>query len=474
MDDVRENDQCLFYVAVTIIVMADSKKELDSVCETIQTIGKRNSVTIDIQYLKQREALNTALPIGVRQVETMRTMLTQSLAVLMPFNVQELNDTGGNYYGINQVSKNINVGNRKKLINGNGFIFGVPGSGKSFFAKQEMGNVLLNTDDDIICVDPMNEYFDIASTFHGAVVNMSTYTDHYVNPLDMDVWELDLNDTKGWIRDKGEFMLGLCEQCMGDSLNSRQKSIIDRCIRKMYMDIAKSKEKYIPIMSDFYDILLEQPEPEAKDIALSLELFVNGSLNIFNHQTNVDIENRFIVYGIRDLGAELSPITMLVMMENIQNRIAQNAKKGKATWLYLDEFHVLLNREYSAKYLQQLWKKVRKQGGLCTGITQNVVDLLQNYVATTMLANSEFVALLKQANTDSSKLAEVIGVSDAQLRFVTNTSSGMGIIKCGSVVIPFDNTISKDTDLYKLYNTNIHEKIAEQRAKEQREKEVVE
>ena len=465
MDDVRENDQCLFYVAVTIVLMADSKKELDSICETVQTIGKRNSCTIDVHYLKQREALNTTLPIGVRQVETMRTMLTQSLAVLMPFNVQELNDVGGNYYGINQVSKNINVGNRKKLINGNGFIFGVPGSGKSFFAKQEMGNVLLNTDDDIIIVDPMNEYFDIAHTFKGVVVNMSTYTDNYVNPLDMDVWNLDLNDTKGWIRDKGEFMLGLCEQCMGDTLNSRQKSIIDRCVRKLYIDIAKAKEKYIPIMSDFYQVLLEQPEDEAKDIALSLELFVNGSLNIFNHQTNVDIENRFIVYGIRDLGVELSPITMLVMMENIQNRIIENAKNGKATWLYLDEFHVLLNREYSAKYLQGLWKKVRKQGGLCTGITQNVVDLLQNYVATTMLANSEFVALLKQANTDSSKLAEVISISDAQLRFVTNTSAGMGLIKCGSVVIPFDNTISKDTELYKLYNTNIHEKIAEEKAK---------
>jgi len=463
MDDVRENDQCLFYVAVTIVLMADSKKELDSICETVQTIGKRNSCTIDVHYLKQREALNTALPIGVRQVETMRTMLTQSLAVLMPFNVQELNDVGGNYYGINQVSKNINVGNRKKLINGNGFIFGVPGSGKSFFAKQEMGNVLLNTDDDIIIVDPMNEYFDIAHTFKGVVVNMSTYTDNYVNPLDMDVWKLDLNDTKGWIRDKGEFMLGLCEQCMGDTLNSRQKSIVDRCVRKLYIDIAKAKEKYIPIMSDFYQVLLEQPEDEAKDIALSLELFVNGSLNIFNHQTNVDIENRFIVYGIRDLGAELSPITMLVMMENIQNRIIENAKNGKATWLYLDEFHVLLNREYSAKYLQGLWKKVRKQGGLCTGITQNVVDLLQNYVATTMLANSEFVALLKQANTDSSKLAEVIGISEAQLRFVTNTSAGMGLIKCGSVVIPFDNTISKDTELYKLYNTNIHEIIENSR-----------
>ena len=292
---------------------------------------------------------------------------------------------------------------------------------------------------------------------------MSTYTDNYVNPLDMDVWSLDLNDSKGMIREKGEFMLGLCEQCMGESLNSRQKSIIDRCVRKLYIDIARSREKYVPVMSDFYEILMNQPEEEAKDIALSLELFVNGSLNIFNHQTNVDVDNRFTVYGIRDLGTELSPITMLVMMESIQNRIIANGKRGVATWLYIDEFHVLLNSEYSAKYLQQLWKKVRKQGGLCTGITQNVVDLLQNYTAITMLANSEFVTLLKQANTDSSKMAEVIGVSEAQLRFVTNTQSGMGLMKCGNVVIPFDNQIEKGTDLYNLYNTNIHEIIENSR-----------
>ncbi len=464
MDDVRENDQCLFYVAVTIILMAESKEELKSITETVQTIGKRNGCTIDVHYLKQREALNTALPIGVRQVETMRTMLTQSLAVLMPFNVQEMNDIGGNYYGINQVSKNINIGNRKRLINGNGFVFGVPGSGKSFFCKMEMGNVFLSGDDEIIIIDPMNEYFDIAETYGGTVVNMSTYTNNYVNPLAMDVENLDRNDTKGLVREKGEFMLGLCEQCMGESLNSRQKSIIDRCVRKLYLDIAKSEVKHVPVMSEFYDLLLKQPEEEAADIALSLELFVNGSLNIFNHQTNVDVNNRFTVYGIRDLGAELSPITMLVMMESIQQRIVENGKKGKATWLYIDEFHVLLNSEYSAKYLQQLWKKVRKQGGLCTGITQNVIDLLQNYTATTMLANSEFVALLKQANTDSAQMAEVIGVSEAQLRFVTNSASGMGLIKCGPVVIPFDNQISKDTDLYKLYNTNIHEKIAAEKA----------
>ena len=466
MDDVRENDQCLYYVSVTIILMADSKEELDSMTETVETIGKRNSVTIEEHYLKQRESLNTALPIGVRQVETMRTMLTQSLAVLMPFNVQELNDKQGCYYGINQVSKNINIGNRKKLINGNGFVFGVPGSGKSFFCKMEMGSVFLSGNDEIIVIDPMNEYFDIAQTYGGTVVNMSTYTDNYVNPLDMDVWSLDLNDSKGMIREKGEFMLGLCEQCMGESLNSRQKSIIDRCVRKLYIEIARNREKYVPIMSDFYEILMNQPEDEAKDIALSLELFVNGSLNIFNHQTNVDVDNRFTVYGIRDLGTELSPITMLVMMESIQNRIIANGKRGIATWLYIDEFHVLLNSEYSAKYLQQLWKKVRKQGGLCTGITQNIVDLLQNYTATTMLANSEFVALLKQANTDSSRMAEVIGVSEAQLRFVTNTSSGMGLMKCGNVVIPFDNTIEKGTDLYNLYNTNIHEKIAMEKKKE--------
>lgn len=465
MDDVRENDQCLYYVAVTTILMAESKEELDSMTETVETIGKRNSVTIEEHYLKQREALNTALPIGVRQVETMRTMLTQSLAVLMPFNVQELNDRSGCYYGINQVSKNINIGNRKRLINGNGFVFGVPGSGKSHFCKMELGQVFLAGEDEIIIIDPMNEYFDIASTYGGTVVNMSTYTDNYVNPLDMDVWSLDLNDSKGMIREKGEFMLGLCEQCMGEGLNSRQKSIIDRCVRKLYIEIARNKEKYVPVMSDFYDILMNQPEEEAKDIALSLELFVNGSLNIFNHQTNVDVDNRFTVYGIRDLGTELSPITMLVMMESIQNRIIQNGKRGVATWLYIDEFHVLLNSEYSARYLQQLWKKVRKQGGLCTGITQNVVDLLQNYTATTMLANSEFVALLKQANTDSSQMAEVIGVSEAQLRFVTNTQSGMGLMKCGNVVIPFDNTIEKGTDLYNLYNTNIHEKIALEKRK---------
>lgn len=220
------------------------------------------------------------------------------------------------------------------------------------------------------------------------------------------------------------------------------------------------KTRKVPLMTDFYHILKSQTEMEAQELALCLELFVEGSLNIFNHHTNVDEDNRFMVYGIQDLGTQLASVTMLVMMEAIQSRIIENGKKGRATWLYVDECHVLLNSEYSATYLQQLWKKVRKQGGLCTGISQNVTDLLQNYIASTLISNSEFITLLKQSNIDSAKLAEVIGVSDAQLRFVSNAPSGTGLIKCGTTVIPFDNTIGKDTDLYKLYNTNIHEKIA--------------
>lgn len=316
MDDVRENDQCLFYVAVSIILVAESREELDSVTETIETIGKRNSVVIDTNYLKQREALNTALPIGVRQVETMRTMLTQSLAVLMPFNVQELNDAGGNYYGINQISKNINVGNRKNLINGNGFIFGVPGSGKSFFAKQEMGSVFLNTEDDVIVIDPMNEYFDIAATYKGAVVNLSVYTKNFVNPLDADMAHINEKGLRDVIADKSEFMLSLCDQLLGNALNQKHHSIIDRCIRGLYM--AAWKQQKVPVMSDFYRVLKAQQEMEAQELALSLELFVEGSLNIFNHQTNVDVDNRFTVYGIQDLGSQLAPVAMLVMMEAIK------------------------------------------------------------------------------------------------------------------------------------------------------------
>ncbi len=460
MDDVRENDQNLFYVGVDMVVMADTKEELDSITETLRNMGNGRMCQIEPHHYQQLEALNTVLPVGNRQVSTLRTMLTRDIAALLPFNVQELNEHGI-CYGINQVSHNLCIANRKNLANGNGMVFGIPGSGKSYFSKSEMLQVFLGTEDDIIVIDPTLEYFDIAEALgnQAAIVNLSTYTKNYINPLELDVGSLDLNDSNGQIRDKGEFMLGLCEQCYGDSLNSRHKSIIDRCVRKLYTDIARSKEKQTPTMTEFYSLLMEQPEPEAKDIALALELFVNGSLNIFNNHTNVNVQARFLVFGIRDLGKELGAISTLVMLENISVRIAENAKKGKATWLFIDEFHTVLDKEYSAKYLYTLWKKVRKLGGLCTGITQNITDMLQNYTAVTMLGNSEFIALLKQANVDSQELSRVAGIPEAQLRFVNNSPSGTGIIKHGSVCIPFDNRMGKEENpIYALFNTNLHEK----------------
>lgn len=461
MDDVRENDQCLFLVGVTMVIMADSKKELDSHTETIRSIVKGHGCVMDILYFRQREGLNTTLPIGVRQVETLRTLFTNALISLIPFNVQELNAKTGFCYGINQISKNLNIVDRKKLQNGNGFVFGTSGSGKSVISKWEMLEIYQKTKDHIIVTEPTDEYISVAKELGGTVLKMSTFTENHVNPLDMDVDSLDLDDSNGAIRRKAEYMFALCEQCYGEKLNRRQESIIDRCVRELYFGIVRSKKRHVPIMSEFYELLKQCPEQEAKDLALALDIFINGSLNIFNHQTNVDMDNRFTVFAIRELGEKLAPVCMLVMMESIQQKIIENGNKGFATWLYIDEFHVLLNSEYTAKYLQKLWKQVRKQGGLCTGITQNIMDLLESVTATTMLSNSEFVVMLKQSNPDADRIEEVLGVSETQLRFVTNSPVGTGLLKSGAVVVPFDNQIGKDTEIYRLVNTNIYEKFEE-------------
>lgn len=350
---------------------------------------------------------------------------------------------------------------RKKLQNGNGFVFGTSGSGKSVISKWEMLEVYQKTKDHIIVTEPTDEYISVAKELDGTVIKMSTFTQNHVNPLDMDVDSLDLDDSNGAIRRKAEYMFALCEQCYGEKLNRRQESIIDRCVRELYFGIVRSKKRHVPLMSEFYELLKQCPEQEAKDLALALDIFINGSLNIFNHHTNVDMDNRFTVFAIRELGEKLAPVCMLVMMESIQQKIIENGNKGFATWLYIDEFHVLLNSEYTAKYLQQLWKQVRKQGGLCTGITQNIMDLLESVTATTMLSNSEFVVMLKQSNPDADRVEEVLGISETQLRFVTNSPVGTGLFKSGAVVVPFDNQIGKDTEIYRLVNTNIYEKFEE-------------
>lgn len=276
--------------------------------------------------------------------------------------------------------------------------------------------------------------------------------------MDMDAWNLDPPDSKGWVRDKCQLMLSICEQIMGE-ISAQQRSIISRCVKDLYMEIARSKEKYIPTMEDLYNRLLEQEEPEARDVALGLEIFVTGALNIFNHQTNVDVDDRFIVYGIRDLGELLAPLAMLVMLEAIQQKIVENGEDGRSTWLYVDEVHVLLRSPFSTDYLQQMWKKVRKQGGLCTGITQNIIDVLRSETATTMLSNSAFVLLLNQSNKDIEKITEALEISPEQLNYVIDSPSGTGLLRFGKKIVPFDNTVEKGSELYNLCNTNMYEKM---------------
>lgn len=470
LDELRENDQKMFWVGVTTVLLAEDEEKLKNAKRMVNQIAEKNSCKMEPYYLRQREALNTALPIGCRQVDGMRAMFTSSAGALMPFNVVELQQLNHPfYYGINQISKEPILANRKTLVNGNGFVFGVPGGGKSFTGcKMEIGSVYLNTEDDIIFVDPTLEYFDVAKAYGGVVINMATYTKQHMNPLDVDLEELSIHDTDGQIADKGEFMLGICEQAMEGELKPEHKSIIDRCIRLLFFDIASQPpaERKQPTMKDFIDIVRKQPEEEyAKKIVLAMEIFVDGGLNIFNHETDIDVENRVVVYGLRDMGEHLAGMAMLVMLENIKQRIIMNAKKGRATWLYVDEFHEVLKSRYSRDYFISLWKKVRKLGGLCTGITQNVVEVLKDPMTSTLVSNSEYTLLLRQAAPDIESLNKAFkGISDAQLKYVSNASPGTGLIRFGEIIIPFDNKIARDNPVYDVYNTNLHEKVAKKKA----------
>lgn len=461
MDEINETDESAFFVGVTIVLMADSMEELREATSEVMTLAKREALTkIDVHYLKQREALNTALPIGIRQVENMRVLFGQPLAALMPFTVQELCEKGGCFYGINQISKNIIIGNRKRLLNGNGFVFGVPGAGKSMFCKMEMGyNFLRYPKDQIIVIDPKNEYGDIALNYGGCVINMDARSNNYMNPFEIDLDLLGTSQSVGLIQEKSEFILSLCEQRTQTGLSPQESSILSRCVIDMYTEIGirERSERVMPTMKDFYEIVKRQPEAEARDLALLLEIFLKGALSIFSHKTNINANARFKVYAIRDLGQQLWSTVMLIMMDSISKQIIENAEKGICTWLYVDEYHMLLDREYTANYLDQLWRKIRAQGGFATGITQNISSVLRNQASKTMLANSEFVAVLKQSKVEDEEFAEASEISLSQLQYSLNANEGCGIIKCGRTIVPFDNTIEKSSLIYQMYNTNFHE-----------------
>lgn len=452
LDDLTTRDQRMMFAVLTMVHIADSKEQLDSDTETLFTTARKHLCQFSTLTFQQMDGLNTALPYGLRKIDAIRTLTTESTAVFIPFRAQEISHSGGIYYGQNVISKNMIIANRKLLLNGNSFILGVSGSGKSFTAKREIINQILASDDDIILIDPEREYSSLVRAMGGEIIHISATSPNHINAMDMN---RDYGDGANPVILKSEFVLSLCEQLIGgQSLGAKQKSLIDRCTASVYRKYLQSNYRdNPPTLQDFHAELLKQSEPEAQEIALAIELFTSGSLNTFAKPTNVDVNNRLICYDILDLGKQLLPIGMLVVLDSIFNRITQNRAKGKNTFIIIDEIYLLFQHEYSANFLFTLWKRVRKYGAFCTGITQNVDDLLQSHTARTMLANSEFIVMLNQASTDRMELARLLNISDLQLSYITNVDAGNGLIKVGSSLVPFTDQFPRNTKLYRLMTT---------------------
>ncbi|CAM3658342.1 ATP-binding protein [Cohnella lubricantis] len=452
LNDLTTRDQRMMFGLLTMVHIADSKEQLDSDTEALLTTARKHLCQFSTLTYQQMDGLNTVLPYGLRKVHALRTLTTESTAVFIPFRAQEVIHPGGIYYGQNVISKNMIIANRKQLLNGNSFILGVSGSGKSFTAKREIVNQILATDDDIILIDPEREYSALVNALGGETIHISATSPNHINAMDMN---RQYGDGANPIILKSEFVLSLCEQLIGGyQLGAKEKSLIDRCTASVYRKYLQSNYKgQPPTLQDFHAELLKQAEPEAQDIALAIELFTSGSLNTFAKPTNVNVHNRLICYDILDLGKHLLPIGMLVVLDSILNRITQNRAKGKNTFIIIDEIYLLFQHEYSANFLFTLWKRVRKYGAFCTGITQNVDDLLQSHTARTMLANSEFIVMLNQASTDRMELAELLNISDLQLSYITNVDAGNGLIKVGSSLVPFTDKFPRHTKLYSLMTT---------------------
>ena len=453
LDDLINRDQRMFLAVITMVITDNTKEKLETDTDTIRQIARKNLCQLGILRFQQLDGLNTVLPFGVRKIDALRTLTTESLAVFMPFKVQEIRHENGIFYGQNVISKNMIIADRKQLLNGNSFILGVSGSGKSFAGKQEIVSFKLREPNaDIIIIDPEREYSKLVKALGGEVIKISATSKNHINAMDMNS---EYGDGANPVILKSEFILSLCEQLIGSgNLGPKQKSIIDRCTANVYRVFQQGNYQGIPpTLQDFREELLKQDEPEAKEIALAIELFTDGSLNTFAMNTNVDTTNNLICYDILDLGKQLLPIGMLVVLDSILNRITSNRAKGKHTYIFIDEIYLLFQYEYSANFLFTLWKRVRKYGAYATGITQNVEDLLQSHTARTMLGNSEFIIMLNQAYSDRLELAKLLNISDTQLSYITNVGAGEGLIKVGSALVPFVNRFPKNTELYKLMTT---------------------
>ena len=459
LQDLQSRNERMFLVTFLVLNTADNPRQLDNNVFQASSIAQKYNCQLTRLDFQQEEGLMSALPLGLNQIEIQRGLTTSSTAIFVPFTTQELFQNGKEalYYGINALSNNLIMVDRKLLKNPNGLILGTPGSGKSFSAKREIANCFLLTNDDIIICDPEAEYAPLVERLHGQVIKISPTSTNYINPMDLN---LDYSDDESPLSLKSDFILSLCELIVGgkEGLQPVQKTIIDRCVRLVYQTYLNDpRPENMPILEDLYNLLRAQEEKEAQYIATALEIYVTGSLNVFNHQSNVDINNRIVCYDIKELGKQLKKIGMLVVQDQVWNRVTINRAAHKSTRYYIDEMHLLLKEEQTAAYTVEIWKRFRKWGGIPTGLTQNCKDLLSSPEVSNIFENSDFVYMLNQANGDRQILAKQLNISPHQLSYVTHSGSGEGLLFYGNTILPFVDHFPHDLELYKIMTTKLSE-----------------
>ena len=462
LEDLQSRNERMFLVTVLIMNTADTKRKLDNIIMQTAGIAQKYNCALKRLDYQQEAGVMSSIPIGINQIDIQRGLTTSATAIFVPFTTEELFQDGeALYYGINAISNNMIMADRKLLKNPNGLILGTPGAGKSFSAKREMTNAFLITQDDIIICDPEGEYSPLTQMLKGQVIRISPNSKQYVNPMDIN---LNYSEDESPISLKADFVLSLCELIVGNKggLEPVEKTIIDRCVRLIYRKYLENPvPENMPILEDLYNCILEQEEIEAKRIATALEIYVKGSLNVFNHRTNVDISNRLVCFDIKELGKQLKKIGMLVVQDQVWNRVTINREAHKSTRYYIDEMHLLLKEEQTAAYTVEIWKRFRKWGGIPTGITQNVKDLLASREIENIFENSDFVYMLNQAGGDRQILAKQLNISPHQLSFVTNSIEGEGLLFYGNTIIPFKDKFPKETKLYAIMTTKPSEKLEE-------------
>ena len=459
LQELQSRNERMFLLTFIILNTAGSMQQLKNNVFQANSIAQKYNCQLTTLDFRQEEGLMSSLPLGLNEITIQRGLTTSSVAIFVPFTTQELFQTGKEalYCGINALSNNLIMVDRKLLKNPNGLILGTPGSGKSFSAKREIANVFLVTDDDIIICDPEAEYGPLVEHLHGQVIKISPTSTDYINPMDLN---LNYSDDENPLSLKSDFILSLCELIVGgkDGLMPVEKTIIDRCVRLVYRNYLNDpRPENMPILGDLYEELRKQDEKEAQYITTALEIYVTGSLNVFNHQTNVDVHSRVVAYDIKELGKQLKKIGMLIVQDQVWNRVTVNREAHKSTRYYIDEMHLLLKEEQTASYTIEIWKRFRKWGGMPTGVTQNVKDLLSSREVENIFENSDYIYMLNQASGDRQILAKQLNISPHQLSYVTHSGEGEGLLFYGNIILPFVDRFPKDTELYRVLTTKPQE-----------------